>query len=162
MRIEHAIVKEAKMAKKFEELAGNYDLERAEELGAYHRQLEMWLRELRAIKETERIEQITRHFGLTGEVVRLEMMDRDWGIQEVPVKLLAEYPTYLLGEVIPHYNPAGSGESHPYKITISKYDLFTGEAVMRCGKLKRSKTWQQLEKENEKLKQREDLRRLFF
>jgi hypothetical protein len=47
---------------------------------------------------------------------------------KVPVKVVGEYPNFLVYEVLPHLssNPMRCGESRPYQISVDKFYLKTG------------------------------------
>lgn len=79
-----------------------------------------------------------RHYGLTGQTVKVKLKKGNsdaypWEGMEVPVRITAEYPTYLCGTVLPHRNPKGLGSSREYPVTISKHDIFTGEMIVNGG-----------------------------
>ena len=46
-----------------------------------------------------------------------------WGDVFIPVLIEEEYPRFFVGTVLPHKNAHGSGESHPYRITLNKFDV---------------------------------------
>lgn len=73
--------------------------------------------------------EIYKHYGITGEVVKIKVKDATFervpvqGLT-IPVRIEAEYPKFLIGTVLPHYNPSGLGKSHEWPITIDKWKLF--------------------------------------
>ncbi len=82
-----------------------------------------------------------RQYGLTGETVKLKRKAGEsdaypWGYAEQTVKILAEYPLYLIAVILPHRHPRGFGISHPYRVCISKHDLKTGEMLINGGTIK--------------------------
>ena len=85
--------------------------------------------------------EFTKEYGLTGQTVKVKLKagtsDRyPWNGMEVPVKIVSEYPCFLLGLVLPHRNPKGWGMSAPYQITIHKHDIFIGEMIINGGAVK--------------------------
>lgn len=94
-----------------------------------------------------------RHYGLTGRTVRVrkrrnasEAMEArgkasgidpyPWEGITVPVRVLAEYPTYLLCEVLCHIGPRGFPITDTYRITIDKHDIYKGEMVINEGRIR--------------------------
>ena len=82
-----------------------------------------------------------KHYGLVGKTVKVK--DRlikggayPWEGCEVPVLITAEYPSFLLGTVLPHRNPRGFGTSRPYPITIDKHEIYIGNMILNGGKVK--------------------------
>ena len=71
-------------------------------------------------------------YGLTGQTVKIKLVDKSlkeaypWNDTEVPVKITAEYPKFLVGTVLPHMNHKGVGNSRPYTVTIPKFDIQRG------------------------------------
>ena len=50
----------------------------------------------------------------------------------IPVKVIKEYEYFWVCAVLPHYNPKHSwGLSHPYNMTIAKFDLEHGNVKCR-------------------------------
>ena len=81
-----------------------------------------------------------KHYGLTGQTVRVKENNTSgsalpWEGLEVEVTITAEYPTFLLGVVMPHWHPGGFGISHPYRVTINKHDIFTGRMIINGGEV---------------------------
>ena len=86
-------------------------------------------------------EESTRRFNLTGQTIKAKLKaghsDRyPWNGMEVPVKITGEYPTFLVGTVLPHRNPKGWGMSTPYGITIHKHDIYSGEMIINGGAIR--------------------------
>ena len=82
-----------------------------------------------------------KHYGLAGQTVRVKEKSTvgspyPWGGFEVPVLITAEYPAYLMGTVMPHRNPMGLGISHPYPVTINKFDIHIGNLIVNGGAVK--------------------------
>ena len=69
--------------------------------------------------------------GLTFHIMKLNPMDPVYKGVWIPVLIKAEYPKYLLAEVLPHQNPNGQRVSKPYNITIHKHDLFTKQVRIK-------------------------------
>ena len=83
-------------------------------------------------------EEFTKRYGLVGKTIKARLKsgnnDRyNWNGTEVPIKILGEYPTFLAGMVLPHKNPKGWGMSTPYRITIHKHDIYSGEMIINGG-----------------------------
>ena len=79
---------------------------------------------------------IYRTYDITGKVVKLTVRDDTFSVipiqnLPIPVRIVAEYPKFLCGIVLPHQNPAGIYKSYPYPITIDKYKLFSKAIIMR-------------------------------
>lgn len=77
-----------------------------------------------------------RHYDLKGKtvVVKLKAGNADgfpWAGMDAVVKITAEYPTYLLGIVLPHKNPKGVNTSSPYPVTIPKHRIYLKELTVR-------------------------------
>ena len=53
-----------------------------------------------------------------------------WGGIEVPVRVEAEYPTFILATVLPHRSTKGFGISRPYKVTFHKHDIMIGDICL--------------------------------
>ena len=82
-----------------------------------------------------------KHYGLTGETVKVKQKSTvgsplPWEGMEVTVVIIAEYPAFLIGEVLPHRHPGGFGISQPYRVTINKHDIFTGEMIINGGTIR--------------------------
>ena len=87
------------------------------------------------------IEQLTKTYGLTGTTVKVKLKAGNsdaypWQGLEVPVKIIGEYPYFLLGLVLPHRAPNGWGESTPYRITLHKHDIYSGEMIINGGAIR--------------------------
>lgn len=73
-------------------------------------------------------------YGLTGQKVIVTAKSgcdyqgtRCWAdVGDVPMKVIKEYPRYILMEVQPHMNPEGFAMSGKYRTCINKADLYTG------------------------------------
>ena len=94
-----------------------------------------------------------KHYGLTGKTVMVRKRKAaqetagtkgkasgidpyPWEGITVPVRVLAEYPTYLLCEVLHHIGPRGVPITDTYRITIDKHDIYTGEMVINEGRIR--------------------------
>lgn len=80
--------------------------------------------------------EIYKTYGLTGKTVTVTVRDDTFTVVPIqrlpiPVRIVAEYPKFLCGIVLPHQNPAGIYKSYPYPITIDKYKLFSKAIVMK-------------------------------
>lgn len=51
----------------------------------------------------------------------------------VPIKVIGEYPDFITCEVLPHIANSTQrfGESKPYRISISKFALMTGQITLK-------------------------------
>ena len=83
----------------------------------------------------------SKHYGLAGKTVKVKQKTPvgsplPWDGLEVTVKITDEYPSYLIGEVMPHRHPGGFGISQPYRVTIKKHDIFTGEMIINGGTIR--------------------------
>lgn len=56
-----------------------------------------------------------------------------WGGIEVPVRVEAEYPTFILATVLPHRSTKGFGISRPYRVTFHKHDIMIGDIILNGG-----------------------------
>ena len=72
-------------------------------------------------------------FDINGKEIKIRFRDyidpifNNWWI---PAKVIAEYPYFLLVEILPHTNPIESlGESKPYRIALNKVSLIIGDNV---------------------------------
>lgn len=79
---------------------------------------------------------IYRTYDITGKVVKLTVRDDTFSVipiqnLPIPVKIVAEYPKFLCGIVLPHQNPGGIFKSKPYPITIHKHKLYSKTILMR-------------------------------
>lgn len=76
---------------------------------------------------------------LLGKTLNVRLKDEKleqaypWRGATVPVNLIGVYPYFLVGTVLPHRNPKGYGESHPYNITISRQDLIAKRIIITGG-----------------------------
>ena len=79
-----------------------------------------------------------KHYGLAGQTVMVKEKSKagspyPWNGHEVPVQITAEYPSYLLGTVMPHRNQKGLSASRPYPVTIDKFDIHSGKLIINGG-----------------------------
>ena len=79
------------------------------------------------------------HYGLTGKTVKAKHKHGDtdaypWNGIAVPVLITHEYPTFLVGRVLPHQSPKGYKPSRPYNVTIHKHDIQIGVIIIEGGK----------------------------
>lgn len=82
------------------------------------------------------------NYGLTGKTVKVRHKNGDtdaypWHGIAVPILITAEYPRFLVGTVLPHHAPFGSGSfgiSHPYTVTLDKHDIHIGVIIIEGGK----------------------------
>lgn len=82
-----------------------------------------------------------KHYGLTGQTVKAKHKNGDtdaypWHGIAVPILITAEYPRFLIGTVLPHHAPKGSGSfglSHPYTVTLDKHDIHVGVIIIEGG-----------------------------
>lgn len=84
---------------------------------------------------------MNRTYGLTGKTVKVAHKNKDtdaypWNGIAVPILITAEYPTFLVGMVLPHYAPHGFGLSHPYRVTLDKHDIQLGVIILNGGAIK--------------------------
>lgn len=94
-----------------------------------------------------------KHYGLAGQEIRLRrrkgtateeerlvMIDGldpyPWGRLEVPVKITAEYPRFLVGTVLIHKGIRGWPTTGEYPITIDKFDIFSGKMIINGGQIR--------------------------
>lgn len=59
-----------------------------------------------------------------------------WGDMEVPVRVEAEYPTFILVTVLPHYNLNGFSMTKPYRVTFHKHDIMHGDVLLNGGAIR--------------------------
>ena len=82
-----------------------------------------------------------KHYGLTGQTVKAKHKNGDtdaypWHGIAVPILITAEYPRFLVGTVLPHHAPKGSGSfgvSRPYTVTLEKHDIHVGVIIIEGG-----------------------------
>lgn len=91
--------------------------------------------------ETIEDKKMDKHYGLTGETVKVKLKQEDsdrypWQGMAVPVLITGEYENFLVGEVLPHYAPHGFGLSYPYPITLCKHDIQIGEVIINGGAIR--------------------------
>jgi len=82
---------------------------------------------------------MSKQYGLTGQTVRVSHKHGHtdaypWNGIAVPVLIRAEYPTFLVGTVLPHQAPLGFGTSKPYRVTLNKHDIQLGVIIIEGGK----------------------------
>ncbi len=83
-----------------------------------------------------------RNYGLTGKTVKVKKkvpgitVEEPWANAEVEMKIEAEYPNFLVAKIPPHQNPKGQGGSEPYRTTIHKNDIQTGEVILNGGEIR--------------------------
>lgn len=69
---------------------------------------------------------MTKNYGLTGQTVTVKRKSGE----------SAEYPSFLVGTVLPHRHPEGFKESYPYTTTINKHDIQIGEMIVNGGAIR--------------------------
>ena len=84
---------------------------------------------------------MTKTYGLTGQTVKARVKAGHtpaypWFNKTVPVKITAEYPTFLLGVVLTHFAPNPFGPSQEYTVTLDKHDIATGEMILNGGAIR--------------------------
>lgn len=82
-----------------------------------------------------------KQYGLTGKTVKVKLKKGNsdtysWQDTAVPVLIEREYDRFLVGLVLPHYAPKSLGLSRPYRITINKHDIQTGEMIINGGSIR--------------------------
>lgn len=97
----------------------------------FFKQLDEILRELRARDdERKKGKEGFGFYDLDGRVINISkksLSKLDFlPMYEIPVRVIKEYSSYILAEVLPHINERGI-KSKPYTITIHKSDLKTGD-----------------------------------
>ena len=74
-------------------------------------------------------------YNITGNKAKVKINDNSsiniYGKNWVPVWIIAEYPKFLIAEVLPHENTHGYGISWPYRITLNKSDLYFKEIELK-------------------------------
>lgn len=78
------------------------------------------------------------HYGLTGQTVKVKHKKGStdaypWNGIAVPILITAEYPSFLVGTVLPHHAPKSFGLSHPYTVTLDKHDIHVGVIIIEGG-----------------------------
>jgi len=72
-----------------------------------------------------------------GKPMSLKIMEPEYSLWRgiwLPVKVVKEYPKWILFEVMPHTNMNHSlGTSHPYRLGVSKVGLILGEYKLKEG-----------------------------
>ena len=73
--------------------------------------------------------------GTVGKTVTLRARQRNtqtdpWSGGERQARIVAEYPRFLVVEILPHKQPNGRRFSELYTTTIHKGDLTTGEITI--------------------------------
>ena len=79
-----------------------------------------------------------KHYGLMGKTIKARHKQKGtdaypWNGIAVPIKITREYPTFLIGVVLPHKAPMGIGSSLPYRISIHKHDIQLGTIIIEGG-----------------------------
>jgi hypothetical protein len=79
---------------------------------------------------------IYKNYGLTDKFLDVKLNDSfDRFLYKnvwLPCYCVAEYEKFLIVEVLPHINPnASQGESHLYKLTVNKPDIYFGDIEIR-------------------------------
>ena len=84
---------------------------------------------------------MSRNYGLTGKTVKVKHKAGNtdaypWNGIAVPILITGEYPTFLVGTVLPHHAPKGVGSfglSRPYTVTLNKHDVAIGVIIIDGG-----------------------------
>ena len=84
---------------------------------------------------------MNKMYGLTGETVKAKLKRGTsdaypWEGMEVPIKITAEYPNFLVGTVLSHKQPKGFRTSQEYTVTLDKHDIATGEMILNGGSIR--------------------------
>ena len=56
-----------------------------------------------------------------------------WGDEEVPVRVEAEYPNFIVVTVLPHRSLKSFGMSEQYRTTFHKHDIMLGDIILNGG-----------------------------
>lgn len=74
-------------------------------------------------------------YNITGRNVKVKLNNScdasTWGSVWLPAKIIAEYPKFLIAEILEHRNPRGQGMSWPYRITLNKVDLYFKDVELK-------------------------------
>lgn len=54
-----------------------------------------------------------------------------WGEAYVPVRITKEFPSFFVGEVMPHKNSKGNLVGDKYTVTLDKFDIKSGNVRVR-------------------------------
>ena len=84
---------------------------------------------------------MSRNYGLTGKTVKVKHKAGHtdaypWNGIAVPILITGEYPTFLVGTVLPHHAPKGVGSfglSRPYTVNLNKHDVAIGVIIIDGG-----------------------------
>ena len=87
---------------------------------------------------------MSRNYGLTGKTVKVKHKAGHtdaypWNGIAVPILITGEYPTFLVGTVLPHHAPKGVGSfglSRPYTVTLNKHDVAIGVIIIDGGAIR--------------------------
>lgn len=74
------------------------------------------------------------NYDIVGETVEVKLKSGyDSYLKDIwlPARAIAEYPKFIIFEILPHNNPNGYGTSKPYTITVHKIKLAFGEVRIR-------------------------------
>lgn len=82
-----------------------------------------------------------KNYGLTGKTVKvrkqklgsLDDKNEPWSYAEQKMRVEQETPYFLTCTVLPHKHPLGFGPSQPYRITVHKHDIESGEVLINGG-----------------------------
>ena len=80
-------------------------------------------------------------YGLSGQTITIKKKTKNtdvypWSYAQQKAKVIAEYPLFLVIEILPHKHPLGFGLSFPYRCTICKHDVQIGEFIINGGTIK--------------------------
>ena len=84
---------------------------------------------------------MSRNYGLTEKTVKVKHKAGHtdaypWNGIAVPILITEEFPTFLVGTVLPHHAPKGVGSfglSRPYTVTLNKHDIAIGVIIIDGG-----------------------------
>ena len=87
---------------------------------------------------------MSKNYGLTGKTVKVKHKAGHtdaypWNGIAVPILITGEYPTFLVGTVLPHHAPKGVGSfglSRPYTVTLNKHDVAIGVIIIDGGAIR--------------------------
>lgn len=85
-----------------------------------------------------------RHYGLAGQVIKvkkkhpasLESKTDPWAYAQQSMRVEMETPYFLSCTVLPHRHPLGLSMSTPYRVTLHKHDIQSGEIIINGGAIK--------------------------
>ncbi len=86
-------------------------------------------------------EELTKRYNLNGQIVNVQLDHLHsnmypWQGSSRDVLITQEYPTFLVGTVLPHKALKGSYDVKSYNITIHKHDIKTGAMVLNGGAIR--------------------------